>query len=222
MTQAGTSELPAPPAPPLIVTPGMLTQQDLAALRQRGEELSNQLQSVSGRRRSLQESLRRATGADKTGLEQRLGGLDARIARLETDIDENGRLLASLPATRQAIAHTPFSPGSFSGNKFMDNMIPISIVFTIFVLSPIAISVSRLLWRRASSPRPAPPTPESTERLERMEHAIDSIAIEIERVSEGQRFVTRVLAEGRPAGGLAQAGGDFIARPLGEKSGVPR
>ena len=43
---------------------------------------------------------------------------------------------------------------------------------------------------------------EVTSRLERMEQAIDSIAIEVERISEGQRFTTRLLTErapGRPA-----------------------
>jgi hypothetical protein len=37
------------------------------------------------------------------------------------------------------------------------------------------------------------------DRLERMEHAIDSIAVEVERVSESQRFVTKLMAERRPA-----------------------
>jgi hypothetical protein len=32
-------------------------------------------------------------------------------------------------------------------------------------------------------------------RLERMEQAIDTIAIEMERVSEGQRFTAKLLAE---------------------------
>ena len=35
-------------------------------------------------------------------------------------------------------------------------------------------------------------------RLDRLEQAVDAIAIEVERISEGQRFVTKVLAE-RPA-----------------------
>lgn len=34
-------------------------------------------------------------------------------------------------------------------------------------------------------------------RLERLENAVDAIAIEMERVSEGQRFVTRLLSERR-------------------------
>ena len=32
-------------------------------------------------------------------------------------------------------------------------------------------------------------------RLERMEQAIDSIAVEVERISEGQRFTTKLLAD---------------------------
>jgi hypothetical protein len=35
-------------------------------------------------------------------------------------------------------------------------------------------------------------------RLERIEQAVDTIAIEVERISEGQRFVTRLMAE-RPS-----------------------
>ena len=38
-----------------------------------------------------------------------------------------------------------------------------------------------------------------------MEQAIDAVAIEVERVSEGQRFVTRLLSEGR-LGSAAAAG----------------
>ena len=36
---------------------------------------------------------------------------------------------------------------------------------------------------------------ESAERMERLERAIDSIAVEVERISENQRFVTKLLAE---------------------------
>lgn len=33
------------------------------------------------------------------------------------------------------------------------------------------------------------------ERLSRIEQAVDSIAVEVERVSEGQRFTTKLLAD---------------------------
>ena len=34
-----------------------------------------------------------------------------------------------------------------------------------------------------------------SERLERMEQAIDAMAVETERISEGQRFTTKLLSE---------------------------
>ncbi|MEW5916348.1 MAG: hypothetical protein AB1762_08080 [Gemmatimonadota bacterium] len=36
------------------------------------------------------------------------------------------------------------------------------------------------------------------QRLERIEQAVDAIAVEVERLSEGQRFATRLLSEGTP------------------------
>jgi hypothetical protein len=36
---------------------------------------------------------------------------------------------------------------------------------------------------------------ENAQRLERLEQGMEAIAIEIERVSEGQRFVTKLLSE---------------------------
>ena len=40
--------------------------------------------------------------------------------------------------------------------------------------------------------------PEVNARLERMEMAIDTIAVEVERISEGQRFTTKLLSERVP------------------------
>jgi hypothetical protein len=200
----------------------VLTARDLEALRARGAELSNQLNSATSRRKDVQRSLRSATGADKAGLEQRLGVLDARIARLEGDIDENGSQLSSLAANRTASSQPAFPGDNFSRNRAMNNLVPIVVVFTLFVLSPIAVSISRMLWKRGSLPRFAPQSPENTQRLERMEQAIDSIAIEIERVSEGQRFVTRLMSDRQNALGVGQAPAQPIAVPLGEKVGTPR
>jgi tetrahydromethanopterin S-methyltransferase subunit G len=36
---------------------------------------------------------------------------------------------------------------------------------------------------------------EMQQRLERIEQAVDAMAVEVERIAEGQRFVTRLLAE---------------------------
>ena len=231
---------PAPPAPGALGAPGSpaiagvpgvtsvpagsLTARDLAALRARASELSNQIRSATSRRADVQRSLRGASGTDKAGLEQRLVVLDARIARLEGDIDENSSQLASLAANRAATTQPAFLGNmNFPPNRAMsNNLVPIVIVFTLFVLSPIALSISRMLWRRGSLPQRAPQSPENAQRLERMEQAIDSIAIEIERVSEGQRFVTRLMSDRQNAIGAGAEPARPIEIPLAEKIGAPR
>lgn len=49
------------------------------------------------------------------------------------------------------------------------------------------------------------------ERLARIEHAVDAIAIEVERISEGQRFTTQLLAERAPGGALTGPAGALAA-----------
>lgn len=39
---------------------------------------------------------------------------------------------------------------------------------------------------------------EVTSRLERIEQAVEAVAIEVERISEGQRFTTKLLSEAKP------------------------
>lgn len=201
MTQVKVVQTPAAPAAPAapgvtVVTPRVINQipataRDVRALEARRSELSDQLKSATSRRHEVARQLQSASGANRTGLEQRLGVLDARIARLEADIDETGQQLASAPVA--LVAHPdPIRP------TISMNAVPIIIVFTIFVLCPIALAAARAIWKRGSQPKPVTDR-DTAARLERMEQAMDAIAIEIERVSEGQRFVTRLLAEGKTA-----------------------
>jgi hypothetical protein len=46
-------------------------------------------------------------------------------------------------------------------------------------------------------PRPAVDL-ENSPRLQRIEQAIESIAVEVERIGEAQRFTTKLLAERQP------------------------
>ena len=231
MIQAITVQAPAaPPAPPApgvtVVTSRALnaapmTAQDLAALKARKNLLSDQLRSADGRRKELSRLLKSATGADRAGLEQRIGVLDARLARLENDIDETGKLLASAPATLASSQEEPIKFGYDSNSpRNVRDAIPIVAILSVFVLFPIAVSIARSIWRRGSLPPASRPDRESVQRLERMEQAMDAIAIEIERVSEGQRFVTRLLSEQR--GGATIAAGQQPAEPVrvapGEKA----
>lgn len=77
--------------------------------------------------------------------------------------------------------------------------------FATAIICAIGIPLARAYSRKmdADSRSPRLPT-EITERLERMEQAIDSVALEVERISEGQRFTTKLLSEGRGAAEIRQ------------------
>ena len=199
VTQQEPAAAPGQTAPVLAGTPQPnarpLTRLEVAAIRARREELSNQLQSAASRRSDLAEELRGADRGARPGLEQRIRVLDERIVRLEQDIAETGQQLTSAPAGLVAVTAPPVA--GFGGLS-SDQVTGISIVFVILVLFPISIALARLLWKRATAPvRPAP-SAEPSQRLERLEQAMDAVALEMERVSEGQRFVTRILTEPNP------------------------
>jgi hypothetical protein len=75
-------------------------------------------------------------------------------------------------------------------------LIPI-VMFICVAVTAIGVPVARAWAKRLErGPMPGPSlSPDVQARLERMEQAIDSIAIEVERISEGQRFTTKLLAE---------------------------
>ncbi len=72
-----------------------------------------------------------------------------------------------------------------------------------FFAMVIAIVVGRPMVKayakRVESLSKQPQIPgEMVNRLERIEQAVEAIAIEVERISEGQRFTTKLLSETRP------------------------
>ena len=76
-------------------------------------------------------------------------------------------------------------------------------VMTVIVVSTasfVAIGLgTRVLWRWGSQrERPAQETRDD-ERMQRLETAVDTIAIEVERISEAQRFMVGLLSESLPA-----------------------
>lgn len=201
---AQPAAIPAPPAPVSIVYKAPdgteqtiavpLSRGDVRNLLARREELSKQLNSVTDRRHSLSEELKSApTGASRAGLESRLTVLDNRINQLETDIAGVGKALSAAPSG--LVAGT--QPAQ-QGDDMPDNVAAISAVTIIFVFFPIAFAISRWIWRRAGKApvvNAAQLSPQIDQRLERLEQGMDAIAIEIERVTEGQRFVTKLLSE---------------------------
>jgi hypothetical protein len=67
-----------------------------------------------------------------------------------------------------------------------------TIVGTIGCLVAIGVG-ARIMLLRARRRTELPPIDEN--RLRHLEQAVDAIAIEIERISEGQRFTTKLLSQ---------------------------
>jgi chaperonin cofactor prefoldin len=176
------------------------TARELEALKARRDELSSQLRSVDSRRSRLLSELRQTNDPTATkGLEDRLALLDARQLQLESDIQQTGQQLSS--AAAGLIASTSDAP-VFAGLGSKQVM-ALSILSIIFIFFPLAVGIGRAIFKRSARPGPPPAVfTETAQRLERLESSVDAIAVEVERISEGQRFVTKLLSENQPAPAL--------------------
>jgi hypothetical protein len=75
--------------------------------------------------------------------------------------------------------------------------VPLGAFVTAIVIA-IGVPLARAYSRRMDSDSRNPRIPsEVTSRLERIEQAVDAVALEVERISEGQRFTTKLLSEGK-------------------------
>ena len=202
-TTPSQAPAPQPPTPVAVEIGGQpttisgapvpITRQEVAAIRARREELSDQLISASNRRDELAEQMLESQGAARVGIEQRIILLDQRILQLEADIAETGEQLTSAGSnllTEEAM------PGDLGGLS-PDQVTGISIVFILFVLAPLVLVLAWRLFRRPAAPKTSPVLDVMAQRMERLENAIDAVAVEVERISEGQRFVSRLLGEGQ-------------------------
>jgi hypothetical protein len=196
-------EAPAAPVP-VVVKPGVDAPQAVyRAFNEQRRELAQQLENLEDKRRGLQNQLQEpgVSGVNKTGIETRIAEVDKRIA----DVDKQ------LAAADQAVAKQAAVPGAVppperrERNGPPDQVFVLAGMFIVVVFFPLSIAFARRLWKRSSAAVVAFPQ-ELADRLNRLDQAMDSIAIEVERIGEGQRFVTRVMSEnGRSIGtGAAQ------------------
>ena len=97
----------------------------------------------------------------------------------------------------------PVLPGSTIQRPSSDDVIPqqavdISLAFfgtmaVIIILFPFSRAMARLIDRR--SQQPAMRAPDVTPQLRQLQESVDALAIEMERISEAQRFTSKLLAE---------------------------
>ncbi|HEX6053290.1 MAG TPA: hypothetical protein VFZ21_28675 [Gemmatimonadaceae bacterium] len=210
---------PAPAAPPSIQ---VFTTQGASAggadpaavyegLRAQRRELENQLERLQDRRDELSEELQdpMVQAANRTGLEQRITEIDARILSVERQIAESDLRVSQAAGIPGAVLpDRPEPPAGPPEEAFV-----LGGIFIIVVLFPIAIAYSRRLWKRGTAAVAALPK-ELMERLTRLEQGVDAVAMEVERIGEGQRYMARLMTED----GTLRAVGAGAAEPVPVKA----
>jgi hypothetical protein len=185
-------------------------EQAYLKLQAQQEVLSNQLERLTDRRDNLAEDIGQRTGADREGVEARLRQIDNQIQQTDADLANITKQLAqAAPASladHVAVRWRGYSDDDLIGAGFAGA----GIMFALFL---------PFIWRMFRRRRYVPPGATTSsqvpalgaERIDRMEQAIDSIAVEVERVSENQRFMTRLLTETQLAGTIAAVRGSTEA-----------
>lgn len=189
----------ATPAATLAPPPGPATAREMyEAMQLRRQVVENQLQNATSDRLSIAQRLRQGevSGPDKEGLEQRLSLLDVRIIELQHQlaIAENQEAQAAAAPG----AHTRDINKQRAEEREIILGFSIALVFLIAI--PLTLAWARRLWRKNAVTIQLPP--ELEQRLDSIERGIEATAIEVERVGEGQRFVTQLLAQ--QAGGARE------------------
>jgi len=189
----------APPPPPSLP---VLPQADLGALRAQVGELNIQLAGLQAQWRGLRRQLDNMlqNNPARPGVQQQWADVGVQSAKVQGDIATLNARIAQLQG-RPVGGPEIVIPPPFRGTQ--NQFVPAISIVAVVLAVPISFAWARRILRGA--PKPAPVPSDLTMRLERMEQAIDTVAIEVERISEGQRFVTRIMTE-RPSSNAQPAG----------------
>jgi hypothetical protein len=175
----------------------------LATLRARASELKLRVSDLELHKAQVRETQLAASVADRPKFNQswananhdveaakiQLEAVNKDIEELETARDMNRVFAFQGPPSTIA---TTAPPDPFLGPKEI-----MTVSSGLFILAlPLVLVLARRLWVRGV-PRTAVDL-ENSPRLQRMEQAIESIALEVERIGEAQRFTTKLFAERQP------------------------
>jgi hypothetical protein len=165
-------------------------------LRQMLQELRSQRADYASRYSNLGDSYENASGANKAAMGDRLTTVGGIIVRYENEMARVGGAIVARGGGTTA-EPPPGIPGNYMSE---DDAAGMAFGFS-FATLVLTLFFMRRYFRRKYAGAPAlgrqqqPNLIASNERLERNEQAVDSIAIEVERVSENQRFMTRLMTE---------------------------
>jgi len=172
------------------------THEEMNTLLVQRRQISDQLTSVSDRRRELVQQMLGAPSAAQSGLQDHIRVLDSRAVQLENDLATVGREIAAASPELISMAYEPSGPSG--DDSFAQGAAAFGV--PVFVVMSAVYFFSRRRWKRQARKAPSALPSADSERLQRLEHGLEAVAIEVERISEGQRFVTKLLSESHGAG----------------------
>ena len=178
----------------------------LGELRVKAADLRLRLGDLDLRRNQLKNRYDRFQGsdADRNALGRELAGVNHDLTSIQVQLETTTEQINELTAQREfeRVFSIQGPPGAIATvappvDPFLGPKEIMTIARGGFILMlPLVLVFARRLWIR-SVPR-ASLDPEESPRLQRMEQAIESIALEVERIGEAQRFTTRLLADRQP------------------------
>ena len=191
MQQATTAQTPVP-----------RNRAELEALNIKRIELQSQLKAITQRREELNEQLR-TSSSDRmaASLRERIQGFDDRAARLERDIMQADDAMAAAVTAGVANPRTQATPAQQTQATTAQPTQPPQpaqrqrgrdFPWEIFAIVGVVI----VMWRWATTwgrRRSTPLAADQSAKLEQLQRAVDVIAVEVERVAENQRFVSKLL-----------------------------
>ena len=192
-----TSATPAVAAPgaPGAPSPSLIYEAARATRRALGDQVENLERTRHQLLRELEDH--QVPGAARTGMEQRIVQIDQRIAELDKTIAAADAQVAITAAVPGAVVEKPPPPPREGPPEEMFIIVPFVLLAAAL---PLSIAFARRIWRRTSVAPPATLPRELGDRLSQLEQTAEATALEVERIGEGQRFVTRLLTEReRPA-----------------------
>jgi hypothetical protein len=156
------------------------------ALQQTTQELRDQI------RQSVQDQIRTAQREGQSGGPFVIVGKDGKVVSVQGEIPAGTPAASAIPA-REFLRGLDVPPRA-EGIAYAFLLSLAAMV----ILGPIARAFARRITISAERKQTQIP-PQITEQLTQLSQAVDSIAIEVERISEGQRFTTKLLAEQQKA-----------------------
>jgi len=183
---------PAAQAPTISIPGGTSASAVYEALKAQRTELRNQLEGLEDKRRDLSQRLEEPmlNATDRKGIEQRITEVDQRISAIDKQIGESEARIASAAAVPGAVVERREPPRQGPPEE----VFILGGIFIFVVLLPLSIAMARRIWRRGVATITNLPK-ELIERLTRLEQGVDAIAVEVERIGEGQRYMARMAAE---------------------------